>query len=125
MAKVKVSVQDKPVEVADRSPLLEATRRMMLASVGAVALAQEEMENFVNRLVERGEIAQEDGKRLVRDMVDRRRQQAQRAEDEIERRMDDLLSRMNVPTKSDIETLSAKITELNKKVDELKRQQGG
>jgi hypothetical protein len=29
---------------------------------------------------------------------------------------------MNVPTKSDIEKLSAKITELSKKIDELKAQ---
>jgi len=38
MAKVKVSVQDPAVEPADerRSSLLEATRRMMLASIGAV-----------------------------------------------------------------------------------------
>jgi len=123
MAKVKVSVQDPAVEPADerRSSLLEATRRMMLASIGAVALAQEEMETFVDRLVERGQIAEQDGKRLVRDMMERRRDQTQRAEEELERRMESMLSHMNVPTKSAIDSLSAKISELSRKVDELKR----
>ena len=34
--------------------------------------------------------------------------------------LETILGRMNVPTKSDIETLSAKISELSRKVDELK-----
>jgi poly(hydroxyalkanoate) granule-associated protein len=126
MTKVKVNVQDPAIEPAvepaeeRRGSLLEATRRMMLASIGAVAMAQEEMEAFVDRLVERGQIAEQDGKRLVRDMMERRRDQTARAEEELERRMETMLARMNVPTKSDIEILSAKITELSRKVDELK-----
>lgn len=122
MAKVKVNVQDPAIEPADerRSSLLEATRRMMLASIGAVALAQDEMQSFVDRLVERGQIAEEDGKRLVRDMMERRRDQTQRAEAELERRLQTMLTGMNVPTRADIEILSAKISELSRKVDELK-----
>ena len=125
MAEVKINVQEPSAEPltepAERGSLLEMTRRMMLASIGAVALAQDEMESFVNRLVERGQIAEQDGKRLIRDMVDRRRRETHRAEDEIERRFEGMMMRMNVPTRTDIETLSAKLTELSKKVDELKR----
>jgi polyhydroxyalkanoate synthesis regulator phasin len=39
----------------------------------------------------------------------------------MEKRVEDLLTRMNVPTKSDIQNLSAKIEALSKKVDELKK----
>jgi poly(hydroxyalkanoate) granule-associated protein len=121
MAKVKVNVEEAQEE--ERSSLLEATRKVLLASIGAVALAQDELETFVNKLVERGEIAERDGKQLVRDVMERRRKETQRAEDELEKRMEELLGRMNVPTKSDIEALSAKITTLSKKVDELKKQE--
>ncbi len=38
------------------NPLVEAARKVLLASIGAVALAQEEVEDFVHKLVERGEI---------------------------------------------------------------------
>ncbi len=105
----------------ERSPLLGMARRMLLAGIGAVALAQDEMEEFVNKLVERGEIAEQDGKKLIREMVERRRKEAQKAEDELDRRVEELLKRMNVPTKSDIEALSAKIVALTKKVEELKQ----
>ncbi len=108
-------------EEQERSPLLETARKVLLAGIGAVALAQEEMEEFVNKLVERGEIAEKDGKKLVGEMMEKRKKEAKKAEDELDKRMEVLLDRMNVPTKSDIEALSAKIVALTKKVDELKK----
>lgn len=116
--KVEVVVEEPTGE--ERNPFLEATRKVLLASIGAVAVAQEELETFVNRLVERGEIAEQDGRKLVRDLMERRKKEAKKAEDELDKRMEEILDRMNVPTKSDIEALSAKITALTKKVDELK-----
>jgi poly(hydroxyalkanoate) granule-associated protein len=118
--KVEIVVEEGSEEM-ERNPLLEATRKVLLASIGAVALAQEEIEAFGNKLVERGEIAEKDGKNLVRDVMDKRKKEAKKAEDELDKRIEDLLDRMNVPTKSDIEALSAKITALSKKVDELKK----
>ena len=46
---------------------------------------------------------------------------AEKAEGEFDKRVEELLDRMNVPSKSDIEALSAKISALTKKVDELKQ----
>ncbi len=122
MAKIEVNVEEPAVVPADekRGSLVDATRRLMLASIGAVAMAQDEMQAFVDRLVERGQIAEEDGKRLLGDVMERRRDQGRRAEEELERRLQTVLATMNVPTRADIEILSAKITELSRKVDELK-----
>ena len=73
-------------EAADEgaNPLLEAVRKVLLASIGAVALAQDEIEDFVNKLVERGEIAEKDGKKLVRDLKERRKKESEKAEAELE-----------------------------------------
>lgn len=119
MTKVNVNVRETAGEAGHNS-LLGLTRRVLMASIGAAALAQDEMESFVNRLVERGEIAEQDGKNLIRDMMERRKSEARKAEDLMEKRAEDLIGRMNVPTKGDIEALSAKIAALTKKVEELK-----
>ena len=111
----------KEVVEEERSPLLGAARRVLLASVGAVALAQDEVEDFVNKLVERGEIAEKDGMGLVCDMKERRRKQTEKVEKELDARVEELLHRMNVPTKNDLNALSAKIAELTEKVDALKK----
>jgi poly(hydroxyalkanoate) granule-associated protein len=122
MAKKVDAVVEESGEEGERGPLYEATRKVVLASFGAVALAQEELEQFVNKLVERGEIAEKDGKKLVREAMDKRKKETKKAESELDKRIEELLARMNVPSKSDIDALSAKITALTKKVDELKKE---
>jgi poly(hydroxyalkanoate) granule-associated protein len=102
-----------------RNPFLGALHKVLLASIGAVALAQEEIEDFVNKLVERGEIAERDGKALVSDLMARRKKEAEKAEKQMDGRVEEFLGRMNVPTKSDIDELSSKITELTEKIDSL------
>jgi poly(hydroxyalkanoate) granule-associated protein len=104
--------------------LLSGLRRVLMAGVGAVALTQEQIEDFVGKLVERGEIADGDARKLVGDVIERRKRMLQdggkRAEESMDRRIEGLLTRMNIPTKSEIETLSEKIGVLSRKVDELK-----
>jgi poly(hydroxyalkanoate) granule-associated protein len=116
-----VDVVEESVETAERSPLLETARKVLLAGVGAVALAQEEIEEFVNKLIDRGEIAERDGRKLIDELKEKRRKKTREAEEQLDERVEDLLDRMNVPTKADIEALSAKIAILTKKVDELKK----
>lgn len=119
-AQVKKAAQDAVAE-AEKSPLVEAVRKVLLAGIGAVALAQDEIEDFVNKLVERGEIAETDGRKLIKDVTARRKKQAQKAETELDKRVEEILGHMNIPTKSEIEALGTKITALTKKVEELKK----
>ena len=74
--------EDKPkfVEVHDRNPLFDAGRRVALASVGAVALASDEFENLVNKLIERGEIVETDGRKRLKEMTERMQEQMRPAE---------------------------------------------
>jgi len=120
MAKEKVEKVEEGAEEAKRGTLLESVRKVLLASVGAVALAQDEVDDFVNKLIERGEIAEKDGKKLLRDLRERRKKETGKAQVEMDKQIAEILSRMNIPTKADIQALSAKIAALTKKVDELK-----
>ena len=106
---------------AEKSPLLETARKVLLAGIGAVALAQDEVEDFVNKLVERGQIAETDGKKLVKDIMDRSKKDVRKTEAELDKRVEEILTRMNIPTKNEIEALGQKITVLTKKVEELKK----
>jgi len=121
MAKeVEIKVEE-ATEEEEGNPVLGLVRKVLLAGAGAVALTQEEVEKVIARLVERGEIAEKDGKKLFRDVMEKRKKEAKKAEGQMDKRLEELLDRMNVPTKSDIDALSAKITALSKKVDELKK----
>ena len=71
--KAKKTVKD-TAEAVQKSSLMEAVHKVLLAGIGAAALAQEEIEDFVNRLVERGEIAEADGKKMMKDVLEKRKQ---------------------------------------------------
>lgn len=120
-ATMKVKQGESGVDGADRNPLLDTVRKVLLASIGAVALAQDEMEDFVNKLVERGQIAEQDGRKLLKDVMERRNRTTAKAEESLDRSVEELLTRMNVPTKSDLDALSTKISALTRKVEELKK----
>jgi poly(hydroxyalkanoate) granule-associated protein len=100
----------------------------VLAGLGAGVLAKEETEKVFKVLVERGTIAEEESRRLMKEAMAKRKQAAGRAtrhakkvEVEFDSRVEEVLARMNIPTKAEIEALSAKISALTKKVDELKK----
>ena len=108
----------------ERSMVYETLRKLLLAGLGTVVVAQDEMEHFIEKMVEKGEIAEKDARKLIKEVVDRRREGAKKAEAEIDKRVEEALNRMNIPTKADIEALSNKITALTKKVEELKKSSG-
>lgn len=117
----QVEVTDESAEPANT--LLSGLRRVLMAGIGAVALTQEQIEDFVGKLVERGEIADGDARKLISDVLERRRKTVQegtkKAEGEFDKRIEGLLSRMNIPSKTEIDALSDKIADLSRKVDEL------
>ncbi len=121
MTETTIEVQDETVEKSG-NPLVATARKILLASIGAVVVAQEEIEEFVAHLVERGEVAERDGRRLVNDVVEKRKKQAKQIEDDLEGRVEEILGRLNVPSKADMSGLTRKITALTKKVDALKKE---
>lgn len=108
-------------EAKDRpAPLLDMARRVLLASIGAVALAADEIEDFVDRLVERGEIAEKDGRKLVKDVLERRRAMGP-LDEKLDEQIERVVNRLNIPTKSDVQDLSSRMAELSQKIDELEK----
>ena len=110
-------IQEEAKEIA--TPFLDAARKVLLASIGAWALAADEIEDFVNRLVDRGEIAEKDGRKLVKDVLERRREMSPIAQT-VDQQMDRFLARLNVPTKADVDALNASIADLTRKIEQLK-----
>ncbi|MCB0201571.1 MAG: phasin family protein [Caldilineae bacterium] len=121
---------------ASNVSMVAMVRKVLQAGVGAFALSVDEVEEFVAKLVERGEIAEQDGRKLISDVLARRRTDAEaatekvqehterqwsRAESILDQQIDNILARLNVPSKTDIEALSDKVSELAEKVDALRQ----
>jgi poly(hydroxyalkanoate) granule-associated protein len=105
-------------------------RRVLLASIGAMALSAEEVSELLARLAERGEIAEADMQKLlaeIRAASRKREAEITKARDELtskaevalEDSVETILQRLNVPKKVELEELSRKIGHLNDKVTRL------
>jgi poly(hydroxyalkanoate) granule-associated protein len=127
---VEVQVRDVADEGKDVGhSFVDLLRKVVLAGVGAVAMSRDETEQLVAKLVERGELAQKDAEKLLRDVQSRLRQgrpdvqeQAEKVTARAQQGMEDFLNRLNIPSKRDIEDLSAKIAQLAARVEELRKQ---
>lgn len=106
----------------------DAAHKIWLAGLGALATAEEEGSRLFRNLMERGERFEESGREKVGDVRDRVGGAARRAEnafdrleETIERRVESTLTRMGVPTKDEISTLTHKVEELTRSVEALNR----
>lgn len=124
-----MTTNEKPTDGASsakKESFGELLRKFALASVGAFVLAQEEVEEFVKRLVEKGDLAEKDARALIRDLLEKRRRVVTQGPaappesavvPEVDRTIDKVLHKINVPTKNDLEELGKKIDEIEKKIE--------
>ena len=115
--------QPKEVVTEEQSKVQEALHRVVLAALGTVGLVQDEVEHFVNKAVERGEMAEKEARKTVQDVSEKRKgaeKQMDKSLKEVDKRFEEMLAKLNIPTKNDITSLNEKIADLTKKVEELK-----
>lgn len=103
-----------------RGSLYETTRLVLLAGIGAISLAQDEVNNFLDRLVERGEMAEADARKLVKEVMDRREKLEHERREHIK---ETRRPAQNAATRTDIEMLNARVAELTREIEELRKQQ--
>jgi|GEM_PF-806124 len=105
-----------PDEPVKRTIFYDLSRKILLAAIGAAAVASDEISGYVAKLAERGEIAENDARKLIREVL------AQREKLEEEQKLEQAPSQA-APDKAQIDALNARIAELSKRIEELKKAQ--
>jgi poly(hydroxyalkanoate) granule-associated protein len=111
----------KESEKEEEYSLQDMMKRMMLAGVGAISIIHEELEQHIDKLVERGEITQKDREEMIARMKERRQKFMHHRRDYARKHVSDVLENLDVASRTDIDTLTQKITDLEKKIDELNK----
>ena len=124
-------IEAEVAEEMERNPVLGMVHRVLLAGIGAVALTQEEVERFVNKLVERGEEISNERREQAAAEAQKRQEKAKELGQNLTGAVGDTynqysnaaLHSMNVPSRDDIQDLSKQIDALNRKVDRVRKEQ--
>ncbi len=110
----------------------ETLRRFWLAGLGAGAMAQDEIERLAKRCVERGEMTEKEGRKLIDKAKELPQKSIKSAEGQMDRQLDSVLEwlgiltksdleRMDLPSRADIESLGEKVAALTRKVEQLRK----
>ena len=97
----------------------ELSRKILLASVGAAAVAEEEITSFMGRMIERGEMAEKDARRLMREVLERREKILRERREAAEHK-----DKTAAASSADLAELQAKVAELTRQIEALKAAQG-
>jgi len=111
-AEKKIEQAQQTVE-EQRAHVSGAVGKLMLASIGAVALAQESLESLLKRMVERGEQLQED----ARKRADELRKKGRQVIGPRMRKIETALDTAELPSKGDIQLLQDRIAALSTQTD--------
>ncbi|MBI3943844.1 MAG: pesticidal protein Cry15Aa [Chloroflexi bacterium] len=101
---------------------LDTLKGAVMASIGAMAHVEEDINQRIRGMVERGELAEEDAAHLREDMISRARDLASQGEALINRQVEELMGTLDLPTHSDIRRLRTELANLEKKLAVLEHQ---
>jgi polyhydroxyalkanoate synthesis repressor PhaR len=99
------------------STVVDFMRKNVLNYFDSSMLSEETLTENVDQLVKSGEIPQEEAKQLKDEIKSRTHTFKQRLDELVERRVQDVLAKLNIPTKAEIERLNAKLDELSRRLE--------
>lgn len=99
------------------STVVDFMRKNVLQYFDSSLLSEEQLSENVDQLVKAGEIPQDEAKQLKDEIKSRTQTFKQRLDELVERRVQDVLSKLNIPTKAELDRLNQRLDELTKKLE--------
>ncbi len=89
--------------------------KFLLSGLGVLVLTEEKIVKFIEELTKEGEITQKGRKELLTEIIEKGEEKKKEIEGKIRKKVENMLSQMNVATKNDIQKLEKRIATLEKK----------
>lgn len=97
--------------------MFDELKKVMLAGVGGAALTAEKADELINRMVAKGQLTVDEGKKLSEELIQRKQKPSNdmMMREELEAH----LIEISAAHRKDIDELEKQVEELNRKVEEL------
>lgn len=90
-------------------------KKTILAGLGALSLSREKAEGIAKDLIKRGELAKTEETKFVKDLMERVEKSKTEIERKTEKIVKQVLARLDIPTRKELNELKTKINKLIKK----------
>lgn len=105
--------------VKSSTSLFDYLRKVLASWLQAAHVSEELIEKNVDDLVKMGQLSIEEGIKLKRDFAERTREYVEKLDLKIEERLRDVLGRLNIPTKKDLELLRERLDSLTRRYETI------
>ena len=97
-----------------RAKMLDLLKRVVWIGAGLAVLTKEKIEETVREIVKKGHLSEQEGKELINDLVEKSKKAKKDLRENIETTLQEILQRLNIPTRKDVEELKARLERLEK-----------
>ena len=92
--------------------MLDTIYKTFLVGVGLAVATKEKIDAHIKELVEKGKLSEKEGRDLAEDLLKKSKQARKDLQKEVEKRVGEILHKLQIPSKKDIEKLTARVKKL-------------
>ena len=92
-------------------------KKSMLAGLGFAVVSKEKIEESVRELIEKGTISEQEGRKLVHEMIGNAEKAKGDMEKMVDKYVEKALNRMDIVRKSDLQELQDSIADIQRRLD--------
>ena len=101
--------------------MAELFKKFLYTSVGLVSSTSERMQTLISDLVEKGRLSEDEGKKIVDEFTEGTTEKRNEFEDRLSSLVEDIMHKLSIPTRAQIEALEERIEELEAAQKQAKR----
>ncbi|HAJ27143.1 MAG TPA: hypothetical protein DCG53_07860 [Syntrophus sp. (in: bacteria)] len=92
--------------------MFDALRKAVLFGAGLAVMTTEKMKDFADELVKRGEMSEKEAREALKDWMEKSKQARRDIEEKTESAVNNVLNRMNIPSRSELDELKERLAKL-------------
>jgi len=101
------------IKIKEDRIMSEIIKNAVLASIGLISLTREKAEEFAKELIKKGELSENEKAKFIKDVLERSEKSKTEIEEKIEKTVETVMAKMNIPSKKEFEELKKKVEELS------------
>ncbi len=92
--------------------MIDLVKKAMFTGIGVMSLTKEKIEDIAGEFVAKGKLSEQEGKKLVNDLLERSEESKGELKKQIEAVVKSTVAKMDIATKSDMEALKSDLAGL-------------
>ena len=101
--------------------MMEILKKTLLTGIGLAALTKEKVEELAKKLADEAKLSEEEGKKLINDLVKQSDKARKNLEDQVEKAVKETLDKLNIPSRDEMNKLKLRLDKLEREKEEQER----